>query len=470
LSAMLRPALLCLLAAAVLVPGCTSPTSDGQSHSDSAQLRAARSRIQHVVFLIKENRTFDNYFGRYPGADGATTGKLKNGKTVPLKPAADSIIPDLGHNILEALHSIDGGKMDGFRGVRSGEFMQGYTSFRRKGIPHYWDYADHFVLGDRMFSSLYAPTFPAHLFAIAAQAGRAVWNMLHRPNSPKYYCADPRDLTLRFRKLTPAEQKEVMREEMSSHPGRIARFWKVHRQCFNFKTLPDELDQAGVSWRYYDEYTDWYNPIAAIRHLRFSKEYDRNVVSVDDGLSQATAFRTDIKRHKLPQVSWVVPAQGHTDHPGGPSVCKGENWTVRQMNTLMKSPYWENTAVFIVWDDWGGFYDHVVPPQYDFMGLGLRVPLLVISPWAKEGYIDHTTYEFASILRFIEKLFGVKALSSRDASANDMLNAFDFSQTTTPEQRKLLLRQRDCSGLRRVVNPLHEGQTGIPKRFKHLQD
>ncbi|MDP9224710.1 MAG: hypothetical protein M3P18_12820 [Actinomycetota bacterium] len=459
-------ALLC----ALLVAGCTSPSPGHQAPPVSAKLRAARSHIKHVVFLIKENRTFDNYFGRYPGADGATTGKLKNGKVVPLKPAADSIIPDLGHNILEALRAIDGGKMDGFRGVRGGDSMQGYTSFRRRGIPHYWDYADHFVLGDHMFSSLYAPTFPAHLFAIAAQDGRAVWNQLHRPNSKKYYCADPRDLTLRFRKLTPAQKKQVMQEEMSSNPNRIARFWQVHRQCFNFKTLPDELDQAGISWRYYDEYTDWYNPVAAIRHLRFSKEYDHDVVNIADGPMQKTAFTDDIKRGRLPQVSWLVPAQGHTDHPGGPSVCKGENWTVRQINTLMKSPYWKNTVVFIVWDDWGGFYDHVVPPQYDYMGLGLRVPLLVISPWAKAGYVDHTTYEFASILKFIEDLHGLKSLSRRDTQANDMLNAFNFSQKKSVAQRKLLLPQRDCHGLRRVVSPLHQGQTGIPKRFKHLQD
>jgi phospholipase C len=457
---------LCVL----LVTACTTPSADDDRPAVSPQLRAARSHIKHVVFLIKENRTFDNYFGRYPGADGATTGKLKNGKMVPLKPAADSIIPDLGHNILEALRSIDGGKMDGFRGVRSGASMQGYTSFRRRGIPHYWDYADHFVLGDRMFSSLYAPTFPAHLFAIAAQAGGVVWNQLHRPNSKKYFCADPRDLTLRFRKLTDAEKKQVMQEELSSNPDRIVRFWEIHRQCFDFHTLPDELDKAGVSWRYYDEYTDWYNPVAAIRHLRFSKDYDRHVVNIDDKGIQKKAFTNAVKAGSLPQVSWLKPAQGRTDHPGGPSVCKGENWTVRQVNTIMKSSYWKNTVIFIVWDDWGGFYDHVVPPQYDYMGLGLRVPLLVISPWAKDGYVDHTTYEFASILKFIERLHGLEPLSERDRQASDMLDAFDFSQKEPAAQRKLLLPQRDCHGLRRVVSPLHEGNTGIPKRFKHLQD
>lgn len=466
---MLNRSFRCALACLLLLTACTSPTRR-QTSEAAAKLKAARTHIKHIVFLIKENRTFDNYFGRYPGADGATTGKLKNGKTVPLKPAADQIIPDLGHNILEALRAIDGGRMDGFKEVRGGDSMQGYTSFRRKGIPHYWAYADHFVLGDRMFSSLYAPTFPVHLFAISAQTGGAVWNQLHRPNAPAYYCADPRDLTLRFRKLTPFEQKTVMQEEMSSHPGRIARYWEVHRQCFNFQTLPDELDKAGVSWRYYDEYTDWYNPVAAIRHLRFSKEYDRKVVSIDDGVAQRDAFRRDVKKGRLPQVSWVVPVMGRTDHPGGPSVCKGENWTVKQINTIMKSPYWKNTAVFIVWDDWGGFYDHVSPPQYDYQGLGMRVPLLIVSPWAKEGYIDHTTYEFASILRFIEDIKNVKPLSSRDAEANDMLNAFDFSQTKSVAQRKLLLKQRDCTGLRKVVSPLHQGQTGIPRRFKHLQD
>jgi phospholipase C len=117
------------------------------------------------------------------------------------------------------------------------------------------------------------------------------------------------------------------------------------------------------------------------------------------------AFAADIRRGWLPQVSWVVPPPGYTDHPGGPSMCRGENWTVRQLNTLMRSRFWKETVVFLTWDDWGGFYDHVVPPRVDANGYGLRVPGLVISPYAKRGFVDHQTLSFDAYVKFIEDDF-----------------------------------------------------------------
>jgi phospholipase C len=158
---------------------------------------------------------------------------------------------------------------------------------------------------------------------------------------------------------------------------------------------------------------------------------------------------SDIKNERLREVSWVLPGVGHDEHPGsGPthSVCRGENWTVQHINAIMRSKYWDNTVVIITWDDFGGFYDHVRPPHYDVMGLGPRVPLLIISPWAKEGYIDHTTYEFSSVLKFIESLHDLDPLTARDRRANDMMGAFDFAATPNPEDRKLFLKPRSCLG------------------------
>ena len=153
----------------------------------------------------------------------------------------------------------------------------------------------------------------------------------------------------------------------------------------------------------------------------------------------------------------LKPGPGFNEHPGGPSVCMGENWTVEHINAIMDSKYWKSTAIFITWDDFGGFFDHVVPPHYDVMGLGPRVPLLIISPWAKQGYVDPTVYEFSSVLKFIETMYDLKPLTERDAQANNMLGAFDFENKPDFEARKLPLEERDCSGLpQKIVQEYEE--------------
>jgi phospholipase C len=161
-------------------------------------------------------------------------------------------------------------------------------------------------------------------------------------------------------------------------------------------------------------------------------------------------FLADVEARRLPQVSWLIPPEPFNEHPGsGVSVCAGENWTVQQVNAVMRSPYWSNTVIVVVWDDFGGFYDHVAPPHLDIMGLGPRTPALIISPWARAGSnpaggsIDHTTYEFSSVLRFIEDLVGVAPMTARDANADPLSGALDF--TSAPRMDKLILPERhDC--------------------------
>jgi phospholipase C len=169
-----------------------------------------------------------------------------------------------------------------------------------------------------------------------------------------------------------------------------------------------------------------------VRHVRFSPEY-RNVVP--NG-----RFLVDLKDGTLPRVSWLKPPIALSDHPPE-SICAGENWTVHVIDKIMRSPYWSSTAIVLTWDDYGGFYDHVSPPHVDDYGFGPRVPAIVISPWAKRGVIDHDTMEFASVLKLIETLYGLKPLTARDANTSDMLSAFDFTQKPQP---KLILRQRTC--------------------------
>ena len=218
----------------------------------------------------------------------------------------------------------------------------------------------------------------------------------------------------------------------------LAHYWGSVRLCFDIKVLPDQLEQAGISWKYYASENAWMNVMQMIKHVRYGPMWNK-VVSPDN-------FVTDVKHGDMPSVSWIEPPESYNDHPGsGKSVCAGENWTVQQINTIMKSPYWDSTAIVVVWDDFGGFYDPVVPPHADIMGLGPRTPALIISPYTRSGdnpdggLVDHTTYEFSSVLHFIEDLFGLKPMTERDANASPLAGAFDFQH---PNFDKLILPLR----------------------------
>jgi phospholipase C len=415
--------------------GGPSP-SPGATPTDAPEVEIP---IKHIVFIIKENRTFDNYFARYPGAEGTTTGQISTGETIELDVATDVLEPDLGHAFLDAVKSINGGKMNGFDLVTNGENLTGYTSFKRSGIPNYWAYADNFVLADHTFSSMYGPTFPEHLYTVAAQSGRVAGNK-DQADNPGGYCDDAGETVIRFVKMSPREQQEVMNAIRRVELDGIVKYWEHVRACFNFDVIQDQLNDAGISWHYYADEGSWMNALLAIRHMRFSKHWGTDITPEED-------FIEDIESENLDKVTWVVPGPGVNEHPGGPSVCVGENWTVDVVNRLMRSKYWKNTAIFLTWDDFGGFYDHVPPPQYDFMGLGPRVPMIIISPWAKEGYVDSTEYEFSSVLKFIETVYDLDCMTRRDCRASNMLNAFDFEQDVRPKDRKLILEERDCTGL-----------------------
>lgn len=395
--------------------------------------------IEHVVFMVKENRTFDHYFGKYPGANGATVGYTLDGREIPLKPAPDVMPHDITHGFASGLYSINGGEMNGFNIIGQGADLSGYVQHSRRSIPAYWAYADRFVLADNFFTSMYGPTFPEHLYTVAAQANQVVDNKTNA-DTPGNYCDDPKEYTKRFRDgLRKREIREIMRlEDEIVHPRpdnlyRIAQYWESTRTCFDIEVLPDELEEAGISWKYYARPDVWMNGLQSIRHVRFGPMWEK--------VQDPERFIKDLRRHELPQVSWLIPPEGLNEHPGeGQSVCAGENWTVQQVNALMKSDYWESTALIIVWDDFGGFYDHVPPPHLDIMGLGPRTPALVISPWTKQGdnpdggSIDHTEYEFSSVLRFIEELFGLPPMTERDANADPLTGAFDFSSPPRTEE------------------------------------
>jgi len=322
--------------------------------------------------------------------------------------------------------------------------------FDRKTLPAYWALADRFTLADHFFTSMYGPTFPEHLYTIAAQSYGIVDNKTTgtEPGSGSY-CDDPTEHTRRFpiEDLTNQDVKTIMGLEnrFLADPAnlfKIAGYWVRTPTCINIKVLPDELQKAHVSWKYYADTDQWMNALQAIRHVRFSSMWNK--------VQPPETILSDIQNDQLPDVSWLIPPEGNpNEHPGGGvNICEGENWTVDYLNAIFHSDAWPSTAIVIVWDDFGGFYDHVVPPHYDIMGLGPRTPALIISPYTVAGSnpdggsIDSTTYEFSSVLRFIEELHGLPAMTDRDAQASPLAGAFDFTQPPNLDFPKL--RDRTC--------------------------
>jgi phospholipase C len=248
-------------------------------------------------------------------------------------------------------------------------------------LPNYWEYARRYVLCDAFFSSLAGPSEPNHLYTVAAKSGGLV-------NNP---------------------------------PPNVAR----QEGVYTFPTMAELLQQSHVSWKYYDErrnphkHTLW-NPMPGFRQFQKSPELMSHLVS----LSQ---LYDDAKSGNLPQVCWIVPTPEDSEHPPADSA-RGMRHVTDIVNAIMQSSAWKDTAIIITWDDYGGFYDHVPPPNVDEYGYGPRVPGLVISPYARPGFICHTQFDFTSPLKLIEERFGLKPLTARDGNANDMLDCFDFDQ------------------------------------------
>jgi phospholipase C len=418
------PAGLLLLAASICV--AQAPAS-GLKASPQAAATGDITRIQHIIFIVKENRTFDTYFGTYPGADGATTAKISTGQVVPLGRTPDQTPRDIsGHGWYDAIGASDDGLMDEFDlipGASVNGDMLGLSQLTQSDIPNYFTYAQNFVLADRMFSSMKGASWANHLFIVGAQAGGAF--TIPKTTGHSWGCdADP----------------TVSVQVWDDDDTVSAPF-----PCFDFQTLADELQAAGISWKFYappqGDSGYVYSALDGISHIRFGPLWSTNVVS-------DAQFAVDAKNGTLPAVSWLVTRGAWNEHPPAGS-CAGENWTVSQMNALMQGADWSTSAVFLTWDDFGGFYDHVPGPELDKFGLGPRVPLLVISPYAKTGYVSHTQYEFSSVLKFIEERFGLSPMTARDAEANDVTDSFDFTQSA---RGPLILQQRTCPFINGTAN------------------
>ncbi len=444
-----------VLAGLVAVLGAPSTSAARPRYADfdaslaeAAQLQLASQSIKHVVFIIKENHTFDSMFGLFPGADGTTTGQTCSGGTVSLHGLSNTP-PAIDHSFGAGIVAVDGGKMDCFNKLGGGGALQGYGEYKQSQIPNYWSYAQHFTLADHFFSSVYGPTGMAHLWSIAGQTARFVGQEVtgqYGTGAPRQFCDDPAERAQSFISLSTAQKQAVILDENSGNTAGLAPYWMFRWPCVNIPTLPNELTQAGVSWRDYHGQNSFVDPLRMIHYIRFGPEWN-NRVAVSKFIPSALAGT-------LPSVSWVTPVWRVSDHPPT-GICQGENWTVSIINSIMKSPDWSSTAIVLMWDDFGGYYDHVPPPHPDIYGDGPRVPAIITSPWAKPGFVDPETMDSTSVLTFIEQLFGVPALPGRNqGEPNTLLDAFDFSQTPNPP---LVLSGRSCP-------PLPKGAASQPTK------
>ncbi|HVN68229.1 MAG TPA: alkaline phosphatase family protein [Candidatus Binatia bacterium] len=370
-------------------------------------------KIEHVVYIVQENRSFDDMFQGYPGANTVSSGKESNGQTIQLQPISLKTAYEIDHSLKAMIAACDGtGKLPGTKCRMDGfdrETLYGGPEHGQYGyVPHsesqpYFDMAKEWVLADNMFASQLDESFVAHQYIIAAQAHSSV-------NVPDFYWGCGGGKT---------DSVATITKERGFGPSQ--------RPCFGYQTLGDELDAAGLTWRFYtSKYTKPFSGLwsgyEAVKHIFYGPDWKKDVITPQ------RRFITDIAAGKLASFTWITPQCDESDHlacGGG----LGPSWVTSLVNAVGESKFWDHTVVFVQWDDWGGMYDHVKPPHKGYDGLGFRVPLLVISPYAKQSYISHTQYETASVLRYAEDLFGLAQLAEADARATSPAgDCLDFTQ------------------------------------------
>ncbi len=368
--------------------------------SERRAAAASGAPIQHVVILIQENRTFDDLFQGYPGANTSPTGLDHNGNVVTLSPISLAAPYDILHGLRSYNLSYAGGKLNGFdlehvKDRPAGALYPQYGYVPQSEIGPYLALANQYVLSDDTFSSQLDGSFTAHQYLIAAQSMSAV-------DYPKasWGC--------------PAGTVRTIEQNRTAGPWESACFGTSDPA--SYLTLGDELDAAGLSWRFYapsiGSSGGIWSSYRAVKHIYGGPDWTSNVVSPQ------TRVLGDVAAGTLAAVTWIVPDVHDSDHANSRSTT-GPAWVASVVNAVGQSPFWNSTVIFVLWDDWGGWYDHVPPPQLDDDGLGFRVPLLCISPYAKTNYVSHVQLESASVLRFVEDTFGLGQLAAADARAAD---------------------------------------------------
>jgi len=444
-----------------LASGCGGATS-GTVTSSSSHPHDIHA-IRHVIVIMQENRSFDSYFGTYPGADGIPMSDGKPTVCVTDPKSGTCVAPFVDHQDVNgggphaAFNSkadVNGGKMDGFI-AQSEAGLKGCLNDTNplctnsatpdvmgyhvgSDIPNYWSYANQFVLQDHMYEPVDSWSLPAALFKVSGWSANC-------PDHVPAHC-------------TNADTGPGEPPDFTGQPGATP-------PIYAWTDLTYLFHRAGVSWGYYvvkgnepdcendaalscapvkqnNTTPGIWNPLPYFDTVRADHQLG-NIRSV-------TSFYDEAKSGTLPAVSWVVPSAEVSEHPDGP-ISFGQSYVTSLVNAVMRGPDWNSTAIFVSWDDWGGFYDHVVPPTVDENGYGIRVPGLVISPYAKTGYIDHQTLSFDAYAKFIEDdfLHGQRLDPATDGRPDprptvredvpqlgDLVSDFDFTQS--PRQPVLL--------------------------------
>lgn len=359
----------------------------------------ANTPIEHFIVLMQENHTFDNYFGTYPGANG-----IAEGTCVPVDPfdeantdcvepfhIGDRPIDDLDHSESTFNLQYNDGNMNGFvyalnQRNQNGALAMGY--YDERDLPYYWNLADEYVLFDHFFSSDHGGSFANHMFWVSGQQGGS----------------------------------RVMSEGYS-----------------DIVTIFDRLEERGISWKFYVQNYDpqinyrtadqisgnrasqviWV-PVLNMARFLDDPELSSHIVDLNE-------YYEDLENGTLPAVAYIAPS-GASEHPPG-SIRSGQKFVKSLIQALMRSDAWESSAFMVMYDDWGGWYDHVVPPQVDEFGYGMRVPAFMVSAYARRGHLDNTVLDFTSVLKFIEENWDIEPLAERDAQANSFVSAFDFTQS-----------------------------------------
>jgi len=382
------------------------------TNADGAAAEPERTTpIEHFIVLMQENHSFDNYFGTYPGADGIPAGTCM--PVEPANPSSGCVRPfHIGDNDVQMSdpdHSrntyrlqYNGGKMDGFvhslnQRNQDGRLTMGFYDDR--DIPYYWNLADEYVLFDRFFTSASRGSFTNHVFWVSGAPGN----------------------------------------ERDAEEG-----------LGDLPTIFDSLQERGISWKFYVQNydpgityrtADYYPPnrasqviwVPLLNYPRFidDPELSSHIVDLDE-------YFEDLQNGTLPAVAFMAPSgpsEHPPQHPGS-----GQTFVRTLITELMRSDFWYSSVFLLTYDDWGGWYDHVPPPVVDDYGYGFRAPALLVSPYARQGYVDSTVLDFTSMLRFIEDNWGLEPLAERDANANSIASAFDF--TLAPREPRFLSTTR----------------------------
>ncbi len=407
------------LAVLVVIP---SSAAEVAPMVEASRFTPASTHIDHVVIIMMENHAFDNYFGTYCPARSAYCMSPVNGEPAglcvpknPSNPALGCVKPyylgisgmythDLAHTWNSTHEAINGGAMNGFyQAEASGNLPFGH--FGGGAIPIYWDLAEEYGLGDYFFSSVASYSLPNHWYLVADKPPANGVNLSTPTNGHQ-------TAAYKHTYLNQANNTRTVEDLLNASPSVT---WKYYDWA-----LPTYGHSIAGGWGEIGAYNYW-NPLAA-DHLSYTSSFDQHFVNRTD-------FFSDAANGTLPDISWVIPADTFSDHPQLGNISAGESFVANLVDAVEESPDWSSTAIFLTWDEYGGWYDGVAPPTVSSLGLGLRVPLLVISPYTPLGTVVGSLGDFQSLLHFVEWRFKLGCLGAVDCQAPLPFGYFNFNQT-----------------------------------------